>query len=231
MIKYKILFIDEEKDSFDDFLDYVEKSVRAGEIDPITQLPLEDLDAMIEKIISLNPDAIITDFNLNEKRVDIDYNVPYNGTELLETFLSLRESFPFFVLTAFDDVAINETDDVNKVYVKHILHKSNKEEATKARATFLDRVIASINHYKSKLKKSEEDLLKLLDKKRSGETNYEEEQRIIELDSFIEKSIDKNSSIPDEYKVSSNADKLGELLSKVDELINKVNKGNDGNGI
>jgi hypothetical protein len=231
MIKYKVLFIDEEKESFDDFLDYVEKSARSGEIETVTQLPLEDIDLMIEKIININPDAIITDFNLNEKRVDIDYNVPYNGTELLETFLSKRDGFPFFVLTAFDDVAINETEDVNKVYVKHILHKSNKEEATKARATFLDRVIASINHYRSKLKKAEEDLMKLLEKKKSGETNYEEEQRIIELDSFIEKAIDKNSSIPDAYKISSNADRLGELLTKVDELINKVNKGNDGNTI
>lgn len=229
MNKFRVLFIDEERDSFDDFLDYVEKSARAGEIEPITQLPLEELDIMIEKVTSLNPDAIITDFNLNEKRVDIDYNVPYNGTELLEKFLSLREGFPFFVLTAYDDVAINETDDVNKVYVKNILHNSNKEEASKARATFLDRVIASINHYKSKLKRAEEDLLQLIEKKKSGETNYDEEQRIIELDSFIEKSIDKSSSIPDDYKLSSNADKLGELLNKVDELINKVNKGNDGN--
>lgn len=229
MNKFKILFIDEERDSFDDFLDYVEKSARAGEIEPITQLPLEELDIMIEKIVELNPDAIITDFNLNEKRIDINYNVPYNGTELLENFISIREGFPFFVLTAFDDVAINETDDVNKVYVKNILHKSNKEEATKARATFLDRVIASIKHYRSKLTKAEEDLLQLLEKKKEGNANYDDEQRIIELDSFIEKSLDKSSSIPDDYKLSSNADRLGELLSKVDELINKVNRENDGN--
>lgn len=229
MDKYKILFIDEETDSFDDFLDYVEKSTRAGEIEPITQLPLEDLDMMLERIFEISPDAIITDFNLNEKRVDIDYNVPYNGTELLEAFLSKRTDFPFIVLTAFDDVAINETDDVNKIYVKHILHKSNKEEATKARATFLDRVIASINHYQSKLKNAEEELIHLLEKKNAGEANYDEEQRIIELDGFIEKSVDKGSSIPNEYKLSSNTGKLGELLSRVDSIINKLNTQGNGN--
>ncbi|QIG90351.1 hypothetical protein G6R40_12095 [Chryseobacterium sp. POL2] len=228
MDKYKILFIDEERDSFDDFLDYVEKSPRAGEIEPLTQLPLEDLDSMIEKIIDISPDAIITDFNLNEKRVDIDYNVPYNGTELLETFLSIRDGFPFIVLTAFDDIAVNQADDVNKVYVKNILHKSNKEEMTKAKATFLDRVIASINHYQAKLKNAEEELVQLLEKKKAGKTNYDEEQRIIELDGFIEKSVDKGSSIPNEYKLSSNTDRLGELLSRVDNMINKLNKdGND----
>lgn len=229
MDKYKILFIDEERDSFDDFLDYVEKSTRAGEIEPITQLPLEDLDMMLERIFEISPDAIITDFNLNEKRVDIDYNVPYNGTELLEAFLLKRTDFPFIVLTAFDDVAINETDDVNKIYVKNILHKSNKEETTKARATFLDRVIASINHYQSKLKNAEEELLQLLEKKKAGETNYDDEQRIIELDSFIEKSVDKSSSIPNEYKISSNTDRLGELLNRVDSMINKLNKEGNGN--
>lgn len=228
MDKYKILFIDEETDSFDDFLDYVEKSTRAGEIEPITQLPLEDLDMMLERIFEISPDAIITDFNLNEKRVDIDYNVPYNGTELLEAFLSKRTDFPFIVLTAYDDVAINEVEDVNKIYVKNILHKSNKEETTKARATFLDRVIASISHYQSKLKNAEEELLQLLEKKKAGEANYDEEQRIIELDGFIEKSVDKGSSIPNEYKLSSNTDKLGELLNRVDSMINKLN--NEGNG-
>lgn len=228
MEKYRILFIDEETDSFDDFLDYIEKSTRAGEIEPITQLPLEDLDMMLERIFEISPDAIITDFNLNEKRVDIDYNVPYNGTELLEAFLSKRTDFPFLVLTAFDDVAINETDDVNKIYVKHILHRSNKEETLKARATFLDRVIASINHYQSKLKNAEVELLQLLEKKKAGETNYDDEQRIIELDGFIEKSVDKSSSIPNEYKISSNTDRLGELLSRVDSIIDKLNK--DGNG-
>ena len=90
------------------------------------------------------------------------------------------------MLTAFDDVAINQTDDVNKIYVKNILHKSNKEETTKAKATFLDRVIASINHYQSKLKNAEEELIQLLEKKKAGKANYDEEQRIIELDGFIE---------------------------------------------
>lgn len=229
MNKYKILFIDEEKDSFDDFLDYIEKSPRAGEIIPLTQLPLEDLDSMIEKIFDISPDAIITDFNLNEKRIDINYNVPYNGTELLEEFLSIRADFPFIVLTAFDDVAINKADDVNKIYVKNILHKSNKEETTKAKATFLDRVIASINHYQAKLKNAEEELVQLLEKKKESKTNYDEEQRIIELDSFIEKSVDKGSSIPSEYKLSSNTDRLGELLSRVDNMINKLNKEDNGN--
>lgn len=227
MNKFKLLFVDEERDSFDDFLDYVEKSSRANEVEVMTQLPLNSMDLMIDTIIKLNPDAIITDFFLNEKRVDIDYTVPYNGTELVESVLSIKEDFPCFILTTFDDVAINEIEDVNKIYVKNILHKSNKEERNKAKATFLDRVVIQIKHYKSKILKAENELLSLIEKRKSGETNYEDEQRIIELDTILEKSIDKNSYIPENYKLSSNTDKLGELLNKVDNLLNEVEKNND----
>ncbi len=227
MNKFKILFVDEERDSFDDFLDYVEKSSKANEVDVETHLPLNSMELMIDKIIELNPDAIITDFLLNEKKVDIDYTVPYNGTELVQEFLSIKEGFPCFVLTAFDDVAINEIEDVNIIYVKNILHNSNKAQRNRAKATFLDRVVIQIQHYKTKIKKVEEELLSLIAKRKSGETNYDDEQRIIELDTIIEKSIDKHSYIPNDYKLSSNTDKLGELLNKVDNLINKVDKEND----
>ena len=67
-------------------------------------------------------------------------------------------------------------------------------------------------------------MIQLLEKKKAGKANYDEEQRIIELDGFIEKSVDKSSSIPNEYKLSSNIDRLGELLSRVDNMINKLNK-------
>lgn len=225
MSKYKILFIDEETESFDDFLDFVEKSSKANEIDVITQLPLDNIEAMMEEIIKLNPDAIISDFRLNEKKIDVQYNVPYNGAELVQTFLSIREDFPCFVLTAFDDLAVNASEDVNKVYVKNILH--NKDEEGKARATFLDRVIIQIKHYKARLENAELELEKLIELKRKGEVNYDDEQRIIELDNFLEKTIDKRGVVPDNFKESSNTEKLGLLLNKVNELIEKLENKND----
>ena len=124
-------------------------------------------------------------------------------------------------MTAFDDQAINNTEDVNKVYVKNILH-NDMESLPKAKATFLDRVIASINHYRFKVRKANEDLVELLKKRSAGKASYEDEMKIIKLDSFLEKSIDAKCSIPDEYKASSNTKRLVDLLNKVDELINKI---------
>ena len=50
---YKILFIDEEKDTLEDFEDFVEKSPSKAKLEPITMFPLADLDEMIESIIKL----------------------------------------------------------------------------------------------------------------------------------------------------------------------------------
>lgn len=43
-MKYKILFIDEEQETLDDFLDYIEASTQKGNITALTQLPLGDLN-------------------------------------------------------------------------------------------------------------------------------------------------------------------------------------------
>ena len=223
MANYRILLIDEEKDTFDDFKDYLDISSTKDSIEVITMFPLEDLSEMIEAIFKTNPNAIITDFRLNEMKTDIDYNVPYDGVELVEEFLKFRNSFPCFVLTAFDDLAVNASEDVNKVYIKNILH-NNKEES-KAKAKFLDRVINQIEHYQTKIISAESELLELIKLRESGKASISDENRIIELDSFLENVIDRKNSIPTEYKKLSNDDRLSELLKKVDTLLKKVDNG------
>ncbi len=223
MAVYKILLIDEEKDTFDDFKDYLDIASTKDNIEVIPLYPLGDLEDMIDLIFKINPDAIITDFRLNEMKTDIDYNVPYDGVELVEEFLKFRQGFPCFVLTAFDDLAVSASEDVNKVYIKNLLH-NNKEES-KAKAKFLDRVINQIEHYQTKLKNAETELIDLLNLRESGKASITDENRIIELDTFLESIIDRKSSIPPEFKKLSNDERLSDLLSKVDALLKKVDDG------
>lgn len=219
---YKVLFVDEENGMLDDFKDYVEESDSKTKLEVITQLPLESLEDMIEQIFKLGPDALITDFRLNEMKEDIDYNVPYNGVDLVQEFQSRRQDFPSFVLTAVDDEAVSKSDDVNIVYVKNIVFKKEEEGKRKEKASFLDRVFSQIEHYKSRIEKAKAELADLLQKREEGEANYEIEHRMIELDTFIEKSIDAKNSIPAEFKSYSNTDRLNDILGKVDELLKKI---------
>ncbi len=218
---YKILFIDEEKDTLEDFEEFVEKFSSRVELIPLTALPLATKEEMVEHIIKLAPDALVTDFRLNEMKNDVSYNIPYNGVDLVEEFQSIRNHFPCFVLTALDDEAVNESDDVNIVYVKNILY--NKEEGN-AKAKFLDRVLGQIEHYKSRIEKAKSELSELVNLRNTGKADINIENRIIELDDFLEKSIDAKNSIPKEFKTLSNSNRLDSILNKVDEILLKIDR-------
>lgn len=217
---YKLLFIDEEKEALDTFKDYVEDSEKKKLVEVETGFPLETLEEMIIEILNKNPDAIITDFRLNEMRTDIDYNVNYNGAELVEALLKIRTGFPCFVLTSFDESAINQSDDVNVVYVKDVLNESTKD--INSRSKFLERVIKQIDHYKAKIQNAEKDLTELIELRQRGEATMKQEEKIIELDNFLEKATDNRNSIPEDFKSLSNEDKLRELLNKSEAILKKL---------
>lgn len=216
---YKILFIDEEKDTLDDFEEFVDKSDLKGKFEVITTLPAGELDEMIENIIKIAPDVIISDYRLNELKTDINYTVKYTGVDLVEEFQSTRNNFPCFVLTAVDDEAVNNSDDVNIVYVKSILHK---EEVENSKSPFLARVISQIEHYKNRIEKHKQELAELIEVRKNGDADIDIERRIIELDDFLEKSIDGKSVLPSEFKTLTNSNKLDNILNKVDELLKKL---------
>lgn len=217
---YKILFVDEQQEDIDSFKDYIEEKDLEGIFEVHDKYPLENLESMIDEVMSMHLDAVITDFRLNEYKENIDYNVPYDGAQLVEGILAEREDFPCFVLTSFDDEAVGKSEDVNIVYIKGILHGTEKE--TKAKATFLDRLKNQISHYQSKLEKAEHRLIELLAKTKTQELDALEEQELLRLDSLIEKSLDKKFVVPDAVKRTTESKSLSELLKAVDELKKKL---------
>lgn len=216
---FKIIFIDEEKDAIDAFKDYIEDYKNDTNIEVKDYYPLGNIDEMIDIIIKENPDALVTDYNLNEKKTAIKYNVCYDGVELAQAFISIRSGFPVFITTSYDDNAIKESNDVNIVYVK----PSSGEDQT-SKAKFVDRVIQQILHYRSRLTEAEERLKNLLKKSSEVDLDEKEERELIKLDRFLEGSVDKQFSIPDELKTLSNARRVSQLIDKVDMLLEKIKK-------
>ncbi len=217
---YRIFFVDEQQEDIDSFKDYIEEKDLEGIFEVLSMYPLENLDQMVEEVMSIHVDAVITDFRLNEYKENIDYNVPYDGAQLVEKIMDEREDFPCFVLTSFDDEAVGKSEDVNIVYIKGILHGSEKE--TKAKATFLDRLKNQIVHYRSKLEKAEARLIELLEKSEQEKLDAPEEEELLRLDSLIEKSLDKKHPIPEAVKRTTESQSLSELLKAVDELKKKL---------
>lgn len=222
---YKLLYIDEDQEQIENFLNYIDDTNSNNIFEVITQLPLGDKEEMINKIIKINPDVIVSDFLLNENIGDLGYNVPYNGVELVEDFLSIRNKFPCFVLTAKDQDAVSGSEDVNLVYTKSLM--TTEIEDTKAKVKFTDRLVKQIEHYKSRIQNAQSELAELIEARKNGNVNFDIERRIIELDDFLERSIDAQNIIPSEFKSFSNSEKLDSMLDKVDEILKKLDDGSN----
>jgi CheY-like chemotaxis protein len=219
---FRILFVDEQQEDIDSFKDYIEEKDLEGQFEVLSEYPLENLDDMIDMVLNLHVDAVITDFMLNEYKEEINYNVPYDGSQLVEKIEEERAGFPCFVLTSFDDEAIGRSDDVNIVYIKGILHGTEKE--TKAKATFLDRLKNQIIHYRTRIDTAEKRLIELIEKGNKGELDAHEEEDLIDLDSFIEKSLNKKYALPKIIKDKDESKSLSELINAVDQLKKKIEK-------
>jgi len=216
---YKLLFIDEEQNTLDDFADYVDGFNAKEPLHVETRLPQADINSMVDLIIEIAPDALIADFRLNEMKVDIKENIPYDGVDLVKAYQTIRNGFPCFVLTALDDEAVSKSEDVNLVYVKGNIYKTDDNSV---KAKFLDRVLRQIESYKSRLNDTERELRELINRRQQGEADVMVEARIIELDAFLEKAVDARSIIPAEFKKLSNTERLDSILLKVNELLSKL---------
>lgn len=219
---YRLLYIDEDQEQIENFLNYIDDTNSSNIFEVITQLPLGNLEEMIDRIIKINPDVIVSDFLLNENIGALGYNVPYNGVELVEDFLSIRNKFPCFVLTAKDQDAVSDSEDVNLVYTKSLM--TTEIEDTKAKVKFTDRLVKQIEHYKSRIENAQIELSELIEARKNGNADFDIERRIIELDDFLERSIDAQNIIPSEFKSFSNSEKLDSMLDKVDELLKKLDE-------
>jgi CheY-like chemotaxis protein len=223
---YKIIYIDEDRDAIDEFLEYFDDKDSQNKFEIVTLFPERHLDEMIDKIFEENPDAIISDYMLNEYKTDINYNVPYTGVGLTEKILDIKEKFPCFVMTSYDNQAIRVSQDVNMVYIKDILHGS--EEKTNAKANFLDTVENQIIHYQKRIENAENELLKLIEKSNQEDLNATEEEKLLELDTFIEQSINQKSSLPKQLKGTKNLDELHKMIDSTDTLLDELRKLKNG---
>lgn len=215
-MSYKIVFIDEELDQQEILMKHFKSFFPNAIIR--CEFPLPTAEQMIDKTWSLCPDAIVTDFRLNEIREGINYVVKYNGIDLLDMVRAQRNDFPCFVITSFDDQAVNVSEDVNLVYDKSLLLTTHEKE----KVPFAARVIQQIDKYRAKLKNAERELSFLLAKRKTGEVDVYDEDRIIELDTFLERALGDQDSVPKELKKFTNLDRLNKLIDKVDELLSRI---------
>ncbi|CAN2043668.1 hypothetical protein GMMP13_1100011 [Candidatus Magnetomoraceae bacterium gMMP-13] len=83
----------------------------------------------------------------------------------------------------------------------------------------IEKIKFSIIKYKKKIDDAEKELLELIDKKNKNELSAREETRLIELDSMLEKTIDKKNSIPKQWKEEGT--EISKLIKLAEDIIKK----------
>lgn len=224
---YRILFIDEEKSAHAkfkrNFLDNNKERFTG-----LSVFPEASLETMMELIFEENPDAVLTDFSLNEYKTDFNYEVEYDGKDLASEIHARRQGFPVFITTSLGDDAARGGADVKIIYEKYGSFNDGQREdrrvsADKQHLTFADKLFHEIRAYKQLLEDCSSEFDSLLAKRSSSQNglSLDEEERLIELDGILENLIDKKSKIPQALKIPSNVQKLEALLSLAQEIIKK----------
>ena len=215
MAKYKILFVDEVEADIRRFQRYVHRKDTEKKFKLIVKIPENTLENFMNEIVDENFDAIITDHKLHEENA----NISFDGIDLVREILSSKIGFPCFVLTSFDDEAVIHGDDVNIVYIKGLMDRDGEN---KAHATFLDKIENQIKHYRKRIQNAENELLSLIEKSKKTSLNAQEEARLLELDTFIEKSTNQPSSLPKHLKSTKNLDELHKMINNTDTLLDEL---------
>jgi hypothetical protein len=208
MIKHRIAYIDESIDEITKFQRRVYET-----FDVIDFLPQADLIDFVEELVNSDVEAFVADFRLNEYRKDVKEAITYTGADVIEKLLSLKQDFPCFVLTSYDNDAIQQVNNVNYVYSKEVL--TDEKQAVK----FIDKIRVQIEHYERTMNDISSRFFALLEKSELEELSEDEELELLDLDTTLERAFYKFKALPIEKKNKLALGKIDELLSSTNELL------------
>lgn len=203
-----IAYVDESKDERDNFYGDAYETGYFAEIHLLG--PENDLKSLVDKLIELDIDALVSDFNLSDDRPN-----PYNGADVVEAFLARRHNFPCFIRTSFDQDAMGSSSDVNRVY-----SKNSPEELAVGRDLFR-RISLQVDHHRKKIEElghEYDELIAIPPADRSaGQID-----RLVELDDALEQSFAADQNFTTTAKREL-LDRNG-LFAKQGELVEQTKK-------
>lgn len=169
-----------------------------------------DIDQMVEKIITDRPAALIIDFKLSSQE-----NISYTGVALAKAIDEKLRGFPIFILTSYeDDLYEKENFDAYQVFdfERYITDVQERLEIN-------SKIVQQIKKYNTTLNQWKTELTELLP--HAGESATIDE-RILQLDSLIETSIDGTSALSQKLKQElGDTNHIQLLIEKIDKIIGK----------
>jgi hypothetical protein len=209
--KHKIGYIDEDRAEVRAFKRFAKNDfdIMDFEINADTTI-----DGLFQSIMKSDISALVIDYDLKETNI-----IRFNGDEVVNKVIEELYNFPLFILTSYEGDALDAVEDVDIVYDKELME--NK------RGMLIKRIRNKIENYHDRLEEAEKELLRLIKKKDKDGLSHLEEDRLIELDNFLQHSISKKDRLPTYLKQPGGLKKLDNLINKTEELLKEMRKKND----
>lgn len=174
----------------------------------VFEIPLSvDMNDITEYITNEKIDALLIDYNLTSYET-----VPYTGVQLARYIQEKYMGFPLFILTSYEDELYEQ--EVFDVYQIFDFERYLSEPQERIELHY--KLIQQVAKYRKQLELWKKEIENLIPKKGQSAAI---DNRILELDTKLEKSIDGHAAIPDEIKKNLRSNKLDELIGKIDLLL------------
>lgn len=196
----------------DDFVDGASPEIKERyeeyNLNPIELEIKTNINDLLEEILDKNIDALVVDYMLSSYEAAIDYT----GVKFAEETDKKYMGFPIFILTSYEEELYQkEIFDAYKVF-SFERYMNDDQERIEINVKIVEQCIKrkrQIEEWKTQL----EELLP-----KQGESS-EIDEKIMELDSNLEKSFDGEHAISKELKEKLSGDNFTLLLSKLDDLL------------
>lgn len=204
----KIIYIDEDSDDIELFQQFIDDKF---ELNIIKIENDNEIDSVVDEILSIDGDAVITDYLLTEKA-----RVKFDGQALIEAIQARNMHLPCFLLTSHAPDALNATHDARLVQSKSIpFGGRDLDEHKNLFIMLIDKVIKNFKSNRD-LARQEFDTLSAID---ADQLTAVQKQRLIQLDNILDSYGFAKAPLPDELKEEKHLVLLAKLVNDIDVLI------------
>lgn len=201
-IKYKVGYLDEDEI----WMALVRKKLSSDFDICLIDIPIT-LEGIWEYIQNNELDALVVDFQLFDSG-----KVSFDGNDVVQTITAHNQHFPIIVLTAHENRAFDELDNVLIIRGKKMMNDADELP------NFIKMLNALIKSYKAKLADSQQTILEL---QKKNVLTEQEESILFNAQRFLAETCKDDTVSPNQFSIGYSK-QLQELLDTANNLLNEL---------
>tara|TARA_B100000780_G_C21108003_1_gene447547 strand:- start:1546 stop:2175 length:630 start_codon:yes stop_codon:yes gene_type:complete len=204
---YKIGYVDEDKGQRNSFYHFLKDDFEVVLFEITEETESKSL---AEEILASSLDMLVLDFRLDENGL-----IDFNADELIEKIQEINKHYPLVIITSHELDALDHIPNANLV--------NGKDEMLGAKIDIFKQKLNKIAvSYKATIDSSQAELEELEKRRETEGLAPDDEDRYVELNNFLDQTVSAKGHISRSFYSEDTNKKLDELISKTEELLNKI---------